>query len=221
MRCPICEGREVSRFYRTQFSATPYFYRCNACGYCFVWPRPERSYSEQQGDATDAHKNEVLSWDYYSKIHNFLPQKGRFRFLEVGASTGYFSKLIEDRCDAEVISIEMDVKAACYAETRLDLVVYAEPFESFRSDQSFDVIFSGHVIEHVFDRFEYLRKCSDLLSEKGVLIFLTPNADAWKQIMLHDEWGGVPNGDTHNFFQENQLLIFWRNWGWPLVPMRR
>lgn len=130
----------------------------------------------------------------------------RFRFLEIGASRGNFSKLIETRCHADVVALEMDERAASHAKNQLGLNVFSGLFEEFQSDKPFDVIFSGHVIEHVFDPFAFLLKCRDLLAEDGILIFLSPNADSWKQSFMKNDWGWAAKDCHVQFFSVKSAI---------------
>ena len=51
-------------------------------------------------------------------------------------------------------------------------------------DNSFDVIFSGELIEHTFDDLEFLKECKRILKPKGLIIITTPNLISLKNRIL-------------------------------------
>jgi len=66
---------------------------------------------------------------------------------------------------------EMEVKSL-YADVHCTL------FEEFETSTKFDVIVCSHVLEHVGDPVSLLRKLHSLLTPKGLLIGIVPNADS-------------------------------------------
>ncbi len=51
-------------------------------------------------------------------------------------------------------------------------------FEDFQTEEKFDTILSAHILEHVCDPVELLKKSSGWLKANGVLIIVVPNADS-------------------------------------------
>ncbi|MCZ7611846.1 hypothetical protein KsCSTR_47470 [Candidatus Kuenenia stuttgartiensis] len=100
--------------------------------------------------------------------------KGK-KLLEIGCSAGMFLFNVKDKVK-EVVGIELDKKAAAYAEKKCGCKVYtdeliATPLEK----KSFDIICAFQVIEHVRYPVNYLMKIREYLKDNGVLYIEAPN----------------------------------------------
>jgi len=56
------------------------------------------------------------------------------------------------------------------------------------SDNSFDVVFMSHVIEHVHDPESLVRRCFDLVQDGGQLVILTPNSRSLGHRIFRSCW---------------------------------
>lgn len=103
------------------------------------------------------------------------------RVLEIGASTGYFAKLLKEKgCD--VTAIELDENAASEASEVVDRTVTGDiedPMVLKRIDGVFDVILLMHVLEHLVDPWGVLRALRERLASNGRALVLLPNVAAW------------------------------------------
>lgn len=100
--------------------------------------------------------------------------------LDVGCNNGYGTKIISENCTS-IIGVDVSDRAVAeaqraYATGDLQFRVIggrALPFE----DQTFDLITSFQVIEHVADVEEYLSEIKRVLRPGGKAVFTTPNAE--------------------------------------------
>lgn len=97
------------------------------------------------------------------------------RLLEIGSGEGFFlQKAVEEGFHAT--GIEPSVS---YAEVSRSLVpqatIHRGDFESFQSEEPFDVICSFFVLEHILDPKSFLLKCRDLLARSGWLYLEIPD----------------------------------------------
>ena len=98
--------------------------------------------------------------------------------LEVGCSTGFFTKVMVER-GCNVVGIELDPKAAAMAEKWADSVVIGDIDEGdvwdFVKDESFDVVVLGDVLEHLRDPLASLRHAVRKLKPTGFVVTSLPN----------------------------------------------
>ena len=98
--------------------------------------------------------------------------------LEVGCSTGFFTKVLVERgCD--VTGIELDPDAAKRAEEWAERVVVGnlddgEVWNDVK-DESFDVVLLGDVLEHLRDPLAALRQAVRKLKPSGYVVTSLPN----------------------------------------------
>lgn len=123
-------------------------------------------------------KPELSYLKVYGDIMNVLTQftPGN-RLLEVGVGAG---ELLAVAKEYQFDAMGLDIRPAYSAAVSklLNIPVVAEDFQKFETDQLFDVICMGDVIEHMTDPIQALQKANSLLNEKGVLWISTPTFES-------------------------------------------
>jgi 2-polyprenyl-3-methyl-5-hydroxy-6-metoxy-1,4-benzoquinol methylase len=98
--------------------------------------------------------------------------------LEVGCSTGYFTKILAER-GCSVVGIEIDCDAARTAEQWADRVIVGNIDDGGVwdevKDESFDVVVLGDVLEHLRDPLGSLRQAAGKLKPSGSVVTSLPN----------------------------------------------
>lgn len=99
--------------------------------------------------------------------------------LDVGCSTGYYGRLLIEDKNCIVDGIEIDQKdrleAQKYLRTVFDINLDNKTWPEQLSKKSYDIIFLGDVIEHVYSAVDVLQKLKALLKPSGKIIISTPN----------------------------------------------
>ena len=99
--------------------------------------------------------------------------------LDLGCNNGYGSAVLGEAC-SQVVALDVSPAAIVdakerFGNRRIDFRVYDGlniPFDS----QSFDMVASFQVIEHLEDTVPYLTEIARVLRPSGVALFTTPNA---------------------------------------------
>ena len=139
---------------------------------------------------TESMDNETRKYAYHFDfdvmhpymIKSFLPFIKEGNALELGCFQGAFTERIAAIFD-EITCVEASGEAVCIARERLKPYGHIEfvesRFEEAKLHKKYDNIFLTHVLEHIDDRGELLKKIkNEWLSEKGVLFVACPNANA-------------------------------------------
>ncbi len=125
---------------------------------------------------------------YYQ--HLYVPWQPGGRLLEIGCGAGN-QLLVLRQAGWQVAGVDFDPEAVATARRR-GLEVHLGDVRSLKLDhESFDAIVMGHVVEHTYDPIEVLKECRRLLSPNGVIIAVTPNADALGHRLYKDAWRGL------------------------------
>jgi 2-polyprenyl-3-methyl-5-hydroxy-6-metoxy-1,4-benzoquinol methylase len=95
--------------------------------------------------------------------------------MDFGAGNGQFLELIKSKCK-KVCGIELDEQTRSYLKGS-EIDCYRSIDDIDRFDTLFDVITAFHVIEHLKDPIEFLRKMSSLLKTGGRIFLEFPNAN--------------------------------------------
>jgi len=119
---------------------------------------------------------------------DIVPWIGEGRLLDVGCGPGgNLNNLQEQGWD--VYGIELSEAAVARARAVVGDRVHCgtlatAPFE----EESFDVIFMSHSLEHVFDPVQELRRVRKLLKAEGRLIIAVPNVDSLEAKLFSRWW---------------------------------
>jgi len=109
------------------------------------------------------------------EIRELIPPNA-VRFLDVGCNDGSFGAWLKSSRQCRVLGIEPNESQAAIATRNLDAVVqgfYPESIDSI--NEQFDCITFNHVLEHIYDPWEALRKTKKLLAPGGRVVSLIPN----------------------------------------------
>lgn len=187
---------------------------CGACGLVCMDPLPERSflkekvYSREAGYQVDklhdlsSVRPEPWWFRLISEVADLVPGK---RLLDVGCSSGQFMYFAKER-GYDTKGVELNSLTANIALAN-GLSVHIGTLEDAPySDNSFDVVFLGDVIEHVTDPRDFVRACARVLTDTGVLAISTPNLDCFwsRSTFLLYRFLGIPWSSVtppHHTFQ--------------------
>jgi len=108
--------------------------------------------------------------------------------LELGVGHGYSARCFVDRFPRYVVvegSAKMIDRLRAQEATRSVEVVHGM-FEEFTTEEKFDIIVMGFVLEHVADPGEILRRYRGCLAPRGSLFVTVPNAESLHRRLGHE-----------------------------------
>lgn len=102
--------------------------------------------------------------------------------LDVGCGSGWLGREVKKRSNCYVLGITKSEKDMALASKFLDEVIICD-LNNFDSSQlgKFDCIVCSHILEHLYQPQELLRRLRNNLTSDGVLIVALPNILYWKQ----------------------------------------
>jgi len=182
--CYLCGSQEVTQVHdniRYNLKSRPY--RCNACGFVFLYPRmtpnEEREFYDKKyrflyenqpaedlwNESLPETKKRVMRFkDFYTK---------NSRLLEIGCASGFFLSEVKEYVRSG-IGVELTNEYVKYAIGKgLDVRGSLDEI----SDDSCDLIFMFHVLEHINDPVQFLKEVKKKLAYNGKLIIEVPNVD--------------------------------------------
>jgi 2-polyprenyl-3-methyl-5-hydroxy-6-metoxy-1,4-benzoquinol methylase len=149
--------------------------------------------------------------DHFSLIRS-LYGNSKIKMVDYGCSWGYnIFKLRQKNID--VVGYELSRRLASFGKKNLDVEIQTDE-AAIRPDN--DVMFSSHVIEHLYSISDFVELCKDKLRPDGLFLSLSPNGSLeFRQKahhLFHVNWGNVhPNVLTIDFaqfmFKDNPYLI--------------
>ncbi len=172
--CPLCGDPR-----RGTTDAGASMARCLGCGHRYVDPRPTqaeilRGYARP--DAYDSWLASAADRDrlWRRRFATVLGSVAPGRLLDVSAGVGTFLAIARDHGWATE-GTEVSPTALEHARSLHSLTIHLGTIDAVKLDGSFDAITLWHVLEHVPEPLELLRRCHALLAPNGRLILAMPN----------------------------------------------
>lgn len=156
---------------------------CLRCGLTFMSPRPTqaeyaRYYNDEPVYSSDAYSARAESrTEFYLRripqLEAALGRKGKL--LEIGCGTGHFLNLAQ-AAGWQVCGVDISAPFCRYAVEMFGLDVrQANSLEQCNfSDESFDLIYSTHVFEHLVDPMHAFIQVRRILKHDGILVIEVP-----------------------------------------------
>ena len=135
----------------------------------------------------------------------YLKNIKRGKLLELGVGSGEtLKRFIDWGWDAKGLDFDPQAVKAC-AEIGLN-VSEGDLFSQKFANESFDAVFSSHVLEHVPDPLALMIEGVRVLKEGGVFVAVTPNGNSALHGLFKSHWRGLEPPRHLNIFTFNALL---------------
>ena len=120
--------------------------------------------------------NDIIYTSDRKEILPYVP-KVKGRILDVGCSSGNFSRLLKDEWGCEVHGIEVNPKAAEIAADKIDRVFCGDAVDVLSKVPSnyYDLVTMNDVLEHMVNPYDFLNALHDKISPTGIIFAIVPN----------------------------------------------
>ena len=218
--CPICKGTEfANEIICTDHTVSKESFAIVSCKSCNLWitsPRPTATKIGKyyQSDAYISHTNKannpinvlykiVRSITLKQKTNLLKKYKPKGKVLDYGCGTGDFL-LACKKSGFSISGIEPDESARKQAAEKNKIRINANIKEHEKSDKV-DIITLWHVLEHVPDPNDIIKKLKKRLNKDGILIIAVPNRESLDAKLYNEYWAAydVPR----HLFHFNKLNI--------------
>lgn len=199
--CPACHGTRVSRFLSApdRFHGRRELYYLTRCSSCScIWlvnpPKPEEMPFHYDRDyhnaiAMGGEGSPAKRWQ--CERETVLRYKQCGAILDIGCSSGGFLSTMMSGA-WKLCGIEMEPSMADRARRTTSAEVFTgDVIEAPFAAESFDVVTSFDVLEHMYDPNTFLAKVLQWLKPGGIYCARVPNIDCWEARMLGTFWYGL------------------------------
>ncbi|MGZ5221277.1 MAG: class I SAM-dependent methyltransferase [Chitinophagaceae bacterium] len=207
LSCSICNA-ELKWWCTTQdweyFTSNEQYtyYQCVQCksicihplpsgGLSNIYPPHYYSFQEKSGNIIFQIK-EWLDRRYFIKLLNKLPGP-EIHILDIGGGNGWLLNLIAKSHPGIRSTTIVDINEACRPVAEKNgHMFHLSRIEDFESTKKFDLILMLNLIEHVQHPEKVLSKLSVLLTDTGICLIKTPNAESLDARLFRSTyWGGL------------------------------
>jgi SAM-dependent methyltransferase len=190
--CLICGGTRFRRYAPDFYKLEDQHYglsECTGCGFVFVqpWPTAEQIAGMYSGnyhqecfdsglsDGGYFENERKLLRRYEEVVHRIERRGGSGRLLDVGCAGGLLLSVAREH-GFRPEGVEICPEMAQQAREHSGCPVHTGTVESVGLDEgAYDVVFMGHVLEHVTDPHRMLRAARRALSDDGLLAVEVPS----------------------------------------------
>lgn len=148
----------------------------------------------------------------YFKHH----QKGRL--LELGVGSGDTLKLFSD-WGWQVEGLDFDPEAVKHAVSQGMKVYQGDIFSQNFGNDSYDAMFSSHVLEHVPDPVALMKESLRILKPGGIFVAITPNASSKLHRFFKSNWRELDPPRHLHIFTPEALLSAAQMAGFPKIDI--
>lgn len=137
----------------------------------------------------------------------YLAHKNKGKLLELGCGSGATLKLFSD-WGWQAQGLDFDAQAVNNAQAKGLTVNHGDIFSQHFPDNSFDAIFSSHVVEHVTDPLSLLEESFRILKPNGIYVAVMPNSTSKLHQIFKSNWRELdPPRHLHIFNPESLKLM--------------
>ena len=237
--CPVCKNNAFDPVLiaadNTVTKESFTIAECSMCGLRFTLNAPAEAaiYKYYQSSAYISHSNTkrgIINLLYHGARFFTMMSKERLvkkeskrqvgMLLDIGSGTGTFAHTME-RAGWSVTGLEPDPEARALAVKKYNCDIYPSE-DLFRLPaETYSVITMWHVLEHVHQLDDYIKRIKELLAPNGKLIVAVPNYTSKDAAVYGADWASydVPRHLYH--FSPKSMRILMKRHGLRVVKTRR
>jgi 2-polyprenyl-3-methyl-5-hydroxy-6-metoxy-1,4-benzoquinol methylase len=197
----VCKGNSARLLLRApdRFHGRKDFYqltRCCACGLVRLVDPPsphEMPFHYGQGyhKLIESAGETELARRWKRHRNTVLNLRAQGSILDIGCSSGAFLRTLRGS-PWELHGVEISEQEAERARISAGAEVFVgDPLDAPFGPESFDVITCFHLLEHVYQPVELLKRIQTWLKPGGYLYVILPNIDSWEAGIFRSYWYGL------------------------------
>jgi len=198
--CPVCGNAGTEKWLTgsDRFEQRKQSYDLLHCKSCsMVWLDNPPSLEEMAAHYTRHYYRVITAggegcsnrWEKHARTIARYKETGSL--LDLGCSSGAFLSTMK-RGDWELYGVEISESSAQQAHNRTGAHVFVGDVQDAPfSPESFDVITSFDVLEHLYQPREVMKRVSQWLKPGGIFLVAIPNIQSWEAQVFRSYWYGL------------------------------
>ena len=211
INCLVCEApalKPLNGFEKHHLT------KCGSCGFVFCKPIPtqEELNAVYEGYGRNDYLSALTIQAYERVLDSFEPYRKTNKLIDVGCGIGYFLEVAKKR-GWEVYGTEFTEEAVKICEAKGASMQLGVLNPSNYEPESFDVVCSFEVIEHINNPRVELTNFNKLLRKGGVVYCTTPNFNAVERYQLGADWNVLGYPEHLSYYTPKTLKRVFRETG--------
>lgn len=233
-KCEICGSKKFNILHKQKFVLEKNYLfsynvvTCKKCGFIYASNLPtikklEKFYKKNTKYAYKHHQGELpndskkLHFKSFKMIDSYLRKsifnfnKSTIKILDIGSATGYLLNVFKKNGYKNLLGIDPSPECGIVAKRTYGIKVLPLTLSEYKTNEKFDLIILGSVMEHLNDLENNLLKISFLLKENGIIFVSVPDGNNFGKIFREPF---LEFSLEHiNFFTKNSLINLFSNYG--------
>lgn len=210
MKCPVCDSIKIRHRHTLHdrfFGVTPErfeAFQCTECEVLFldhdlIRERLSEFYPPHywwapggiSGRLESVYREWMLKHDQLAFVKKVLSAYENPRCLEIGCGSGTFTGMARKE-GIDIRGVEISAEAVAAARMQGVTCIETGTIEDIEAaGETCDVVIMFHVLEHLVDPREYMKKLSGIIRAGGSLILQVPNRGSWQARLFGKRWYGL------------------------------
>lgn len=218
VRCLLCNNSQLHSLNRY---AGHYLVQCNNCKFVFAETIPSEQELIQHYERYDRRKYlSPVTIQRYRELLNYFEKYGTSRrLLDVGCGAGHFLDLAKQQ-NWEVDGTELTDEAVEICRGKGINILQGKLSPGNYPPESFDVITSFEVLEHINNPLEEVKNFYTLLRKGGIVYVTTPNFNAWSRFLLKEKWNVLAYPEHLCYYSAQTLKKLFTMSGFSLLRLQ-
>jgi 2-polyprenyl-3-methyl-5-hydroxy-6-metoxy-1,4-benzoquinol methylase len=209
--CLICGSNSISPLKGYEAA---HLYKCNRCAFVFSQgiPTPEELEKHYEGYGRNDYLSPITIKRYEELLDAMEPFRNTNKLLDVGCGIGYFLEVAK-RKGWEVFGTEYTDEAVAICEAKGIVMHKGKLKPANYTKDSFDIITSFEVIEHINNPNEELHNFNKILRQGGLVYVTTPNFNSLLRYRLRAAYNVITYPEHLSYYTPQTLKKVFRQHG--------
>jgi len=210
-QCLVCKGTKLKPLVGFE---KHHLVKCGSCGFVFCKPIPTKEELDAvyEGYGRNDYLSDLTIQAYERVLDSFEPYRKTNKLIDVGCGIGYFLEVAKKR-GWEVYGTEFTQEAVNICEAKGANMELGVLDPSNYEPQSFDVVCSFEVIEHINNPREELGNFNKILRKGGLVYCTTPNFNAVERYQLGADWNVLGYPEHLSYYTPKTLKRVYKETG--------
>jgi 2-polyprenyl-3-methyl-5-hydroxy-6-metoxy-1,4-benzoquinol methylase len=213
--CLICSSNELVDL---KDYSNVFLCRCKQCGFKFSRkiPLKEELVACYEGYGRNDYLSHLTKKRYHELLDKFEPYRKTNRLIDVGCGIGYFLEVAMER-GWEVYGTEFTQEAVQICSNKGIKMELGVLDPNKYTAESFDIITSFEVIEHINDPRDEIQRFNRVLRSGGLVYVTTPNFNSLLRYRLKSAYNVICYPEHLSYYTPKTIKKLFRSFGYEVI----
>lgn len=198
-------------------------HKCEKCGLIINKRSPKDNYNDyykkDSGGRFTFFTEQIVKLFRFTRAIQikFLCSRAK-SILDIGSGRGYMLYFLKKYFSYSIaMGTQISEPARIFSQKKLLLDICGKDLLDIEFKNKFDVITIYHVLEHIQNPEEYIKKIANIINKNGYFVIQVPNYKSWTNFIAHDYWLALDPENHRFFFTPNSLSKLIKKYNFKII----